>query len=117
MTETGDCSRKRAASSTIDGQPKTKRSGRSQGGLAAISRPVTADYGSDDGRIIGLKQQGYSDDYVAQKLIAEGRMRYVPKTVGSRWLRLRKVLERAEDERLDDEMTDWHVGEVCTTVV
>jgi len=36
----------------------------------------------------------------------------VPKTVGSRWLRLRKALEKAEEERLDDELSDWHAGEV-----
>jgi len=49
---------------------------------------------------------------VAARLIEENRIRYVPKTVGSRWLRLRKALEAAEDERLDDELSDWHVGEV-----
>ncbi|CAK1360229.1 hypothetical protein CB0940_06309 [Cercospora beticola] len=81
------------------------------GGVAAISKRINADYDSDDARIIELKQQSYSDEYVAAKLTEEGRIRYVPKTVGSRWLRLRKVLEKREDERLDDELSDWHVGE------
>lgn len=44
-------------------------------------------------------------------------MRYEPKTVGSRWLRLRKLLERIENERLDDELSDWHEGEVRTRVM
>ncbi|KAF2210615.1 hypothetical protein CERZMDRAFT_99232 [Cercospora zeae-maydis SCOH1-5] len=81
------------------------------GGIAAISKRICADYDSDDARIIELKQQSYSDEHVAAKLREEGRIRYVPKTVGSRWLRLRKVLEQREDERLDDELSDWHVGE------
>ncbi|KAI5360796.1 hypothetical protein Slin15195_G087120 [Septoria linicola] len=81
------------------------------GGLAAVSKRITADYDSDDARIIDLKQQSYSDEYVANKLREEGRTRYVGKTVGSRWLRLRKVLEERDDERLDDELSDWHVGE------
>lgn len=77
-----------------------------------MPKRIVADYDSDDGRIITLKQQGYSDEYVAQRLMDEGRVRYVPKTVGSRWLRLRKALQEAEDEKLDDELSDWHIGEV-----
>lgn len=85
--------------------------GRVFGGLAAVSKPVSANYDTDDARIIDLKQQGYPDEYVAGVLIEEGRMRYHSKTVGSRWLRLRKILEKYEDERLDDELSDWHIGE------
>jgi len=59
-----------------------------------------------------LKQVGYSDEYVVQKLIDEGRIRYQAKTVGSRWQRLKKVLDEVEEQRLDDEMSDWHEGEV-----
>ena len=81
-----------------------------------MPKRIVADYDSDDGRIITLKQQGYSDEYVAQRLMDEGRVRYVPKTVGSRWLRLRKALQEAEDEKLDDELSDWHVGEVWVPV-
>lgn len=87
-----------------------------QGGKAAVAKRIVADYDSDDGRIIDLKQQGYPDDFVAKKLVEEGRIRYVPKTVGSRWLRLRKALERAEEDKLDDELSDWHEGEVSLTL-
>ena len=59
-----------------------------------------------------LKQQGYGDDYVSAKLVEEGRMRYVPRTIGSRYLRLRKALEEREEYKLDDELSDWHLGEV-----
>lgn len=82
-----------------------------------MPKRIVADYDSDDGRIITLKQQGYSDEYVAQRLMDESRVRYVPKTVGSRWLRLRKALQEAEDEKLDDELSDWHVGEVRIPVL
>ncbi|KAM3421614.1 hypothetical protein BST61_g2001 [Cercospora zeina] len=94
---------------TNEDDPRSKP--RVLGGAAAISKRICADYDSDDARIIELKQQSYSDEHVAAKLREEGRIRYVPKTVGSRWLRLRKVLEQREDERLDDELSDWHVGE------
>jgi hypothetical protein len=82
------------------------------GGVAPLAKPITVDYDSDDGRIIDLKQQGYSDAQVADTLRQEGRTRYVDKTIGSRFLRIRKLLLAKEDEQLDDELSDWHVGEV-----
>lgn len=82
------------------------------GGKAAGPKPIKANYDADDARIVDLKQQGFSDEYVARKLRDEGRIRYVARTVGSRWLRIRKALEAKEEEILEDEMSDWHDGEV-----
>ena len=83
------------------------------GGKAPVPKRIDPDeIDSDDQRIITLKQHGYSDDHVAKKLIEEGRIRYVPKTINSRWLRLRKAADKKEDDRLDDELSDWHIGEV-----
>lgn len=95
--------------------PSKKKRGkvRAAGGVAPVSKPVTANYDSDDGRIIQLKQLGHSDEVVSSMLVDEGRIRYVPKTIGSRYQRLRRVVEDKEDERLDDELSDWHEGEVC----
>ncbi|KAK5117977.1 hypothetical protein LTR62_004021 [Meristemomyces frigidus] len=101
---------KRAASlATFDDGPEKRN--RVQGGKAAVPKKIEADYDSDDGRIVELKQQGYSDEFVRQKLIQENRIRYNAKTVGSRWLRIRKALAVAEEDRLDDELSDWHIGE------
>lgn len=77
-----------------------------------MAKRIRADYDSDDARIIELKQQSYTDDAVATKLAEEGRMRYKATTVGSRWARLKKLLEEKEDQKLDDELTDWHVEDV-----
>ncbi|TKA43810.1 hypothetical protein B0A54_05569 [Friedmanniomyces endolithicus] len=103
---------------THTGSPKesdrVRKSSRVVGGKAVLSKRVVVDYDSDDGRIITLKQQGFSDEYVSQKLIQEGRIRYQAKTVTSRWLRLRKALEAAENERMDDELSDWHEDDVST---
>ncbi|KAI7142238.1 hypothetical protein KC324_g16040 [Hortaea werneckii] len=109
-SQAGESSRQRSPTPSAAVQKGQKRV-RVRGGKAAVPKRIVADYDSDDGRIITLKQQGYSDEYVAQRLMDEGRVRYVPKTVGSRWLRLRKALQEAEDEKLDDELSDWHVGE------
>lgn len=59
-----------------------------------------------------MKQQGYSDQAVRDELIRQGRTRYDVKTIPSRWLRIRKVKQRAEEEALDDELEDWHEDEV-----
>ncbi|KAI7548422.1 hypothetical protein KC331_g4418 [Hortaea werneckii] len=109
-SQAGESSRQRSPTPSAAVHQGLKRV-RVRGGKAAVPKRIVADYDSDDGRIITLKQQGYSDEYVAQRLMDEGRVRYVPKTVGSRWLRLRKALQEAEDEKLDDELSDWHVGE------
>jgi hypothetical protein len=82
------------------------------GGKAAGPKPIKANYDADDARIVDLKQQGYSDEYVARRLADEGRIRYVGRTIGSRWLRIRKALEAKEEEILEDEFSDWHDGEV-----
>ncbi|KAM0721156.1 hypothetical protein Q7P37_003443 [Cladosporium fusiforme] len=81
------------------------------GGKAAGPKPIKANYDDDDARIVDLKQQGWSDEFVARKLAEEGRIRYVGRTVGSRWLRIRKALEAKEEEILEDNMSDWHDGE------
>ena len=66
--------------------------------------PVLLVYGPDTGLVTER----------ARKLAEEGRIRYVGRTVGSRWLRIRKALEAKEEEILEDEMSDWHDGEVCS---
>lgn len=83
------------------------------GGKAAGPKPIKANYDADDDRIVDLKQRGHTDREVAEKLAEEGRIRYVPRTVGSRWLRIRKALEAKEEELLEDEMSDWHDEQVC----
>ena len=85
---------------------------RVKGGKAPGPKPIRANYDTDDGRIVELKQMGHTDEQVAQRLINEGRVRYSARTVSSRWTRLRRALEAKEQEILDDELSDWHVGDV-----
>ena len=112
--QAGGLACKRAGSPlTQDEQPAKRGRIGIAGGKAATTKPISQDgYDTDDARIIALKQQGYSDERVAHMLIHEGRVRYVPKTVGSRWLRLRKVQAQHDEDKLDDELSDWHIGDV-----
>lgn len=55
--------------------------------------------------------KGFSDQIIADKLTMEGH-RILAKTVTGRWRRIRAAMEKDEEERMDDELSDWHVGEV-----
>ena len=109
--QTDQRSRKRLHSPSTQPEESSKRA-RILGGRPATNKKVTADYDTDDNRIRELKHQGYTNQQVVTKLIDEGRVRYVPAPVASRWMRIRKIDEKKEDDRLDDELSDWHVGEV-----
>ncbi|KAK6442162.1 hypothetical protein LTR95_001603 [Oleoguttula sp. CCFEE 5521] len=84
---------------------------RPDGTVVAGPRPIKRDCDSDDERLIQLKQMGHADTYVAAQLAKEGRVKYNARTISGRWQRIRKVLEKKEEEQLDDELTDWHEGE------
>lgn len=77
-----------------------------------MSKKVVADMDSDDEIIYSMKQNGYKDRDIRERLINEGRTRYHPKTISTRWARLKRCVEAHADELLDEELSDWHVGEV-----
>lgn len=89
-----------------------KKAVRTLGGKARVPKPVGSDYGSEDERIVDLKKQGYKDDYIANKLVEEGRQKWSAKRIQNRYAKLKKVVDRKEEERLDDELYDWCIGEV-----
>lgn len=83
-----------------------------EGGRPALAKKVTADLDSDDELIVRMKNAKYLEKDIAQRLIDEGRVAYNPKTIGTRWARLKKALEQRHDELLDAELSDWHEGDV-----
>lgn len=100
-----------------DNTPRKRRNSKSKtksgkAGNSTTKKADDSDYESGDKRIIELTQQGYKPDYIASKLAQEGKKGRTAKQVASRWLRLKKKVEAQEDQRLDDELSDWHLGEV-----
>ena len=83
------------------------------GGRPALAKKVTAEMDSDDELIVQMKQARYQEKDIAQRLIDEGH--YHPKTIGTRWARLKKVMQVRNDELLDADLTDWHEGDVLQT--
>ena len=83
-----------------------------EGGRPALHKRVVADMDSDDDLIVQMKQTRHTQQEIADRLKAEGRVVYNPKSIDGRWARLKKVLRDKNDELLDAEMTDWHEGDV-----
>jgi hypothetical protein len=82
------------------------------GDVFAEQRPITADIDSTDELIINMKDGGCSNEQISDKLKADGRVHYDKKTVGSRYLRIKAAIAERAEQRLDEELTDWHEGEV-----
>lgn len=91
---------------------KQKKRDRIPGGRAPGIKRIVADYDSEDQIIVNMKRSNYTDAQVVDRLVKDGRTKYDPKSINSRWQRIRKCLQDAEDELLDEELTDWHEDEV-----
>lgn len=83
-----------------------------EGGRPALAKKVVADMDSDDELIVQMKQTKHTEKEISDRLKAEGRTVYHSKTIGTRWARLKRVLQERNDELLDAELTDWHEGDV-----
>jgi hypothetical protein len=85
------------------------------GGRPATVKKITADMDSDDELIFAMKNAKYLEKDIAKRLADEGRMKYNAKTIGTRWARLKKAMAKRQDELLDQDLTDWHDGDVGST--
>ena len=82
-----------------------------RGGRPAVAKRVTADLDSDDELIVRMKEARFLEKDIAEALINQGRVAYNPKTIGTRWRRLKAVLQKRQDDMLDADLTDWHEGD------
>lgn len=85
---------------------------KTSGGRPALAKRVTADLDSDDELIVRMKNAKYLEKDIAQRLADEGRIKYNAKTIGTRLARIRRKLQERNDKLLDEELTDWHDGDV-----
>ena len=77
-----------------------------------MAKNISADLDSDDEIIVRMKNAKYKEKDIAQRLRDEGRTNYNAKTIGTRYARIQKKLQEKQDADLDDELTDWHDGDV-----
>lgn len=59
-----------------------------------------------------MKDAGHSNEAVQKKLVDEGRIKYVVKSIATRYGRIQRAFHKAETENLDEDLTDWHEGDV-----
>ncbi len=71
-----------------------------------------AELDSDDEIIFSMKNAKFLEKDIAKRLADEGRTVYNPKTIGTRWARLKKAMQAKQDKLLDEGLTDWHDGDV-----
>lgn len=87
------------------------RSHRTQGGRPAIAKKLTMDLDSDDDMIVRMKEANYAEKDIAKRLADADRITYNPKTIGTRWTRLRRALAQHQDDLLEADLADWHEGD------
>lgn len=76
-----------------------------------MAKKVTVDLDTDDRMIVRMKEAKYGEKDIARRLADEGRVSYNPKTIGTRWARLKKVLAQHQEYLLEADLTDWHDGD------
>lgn len=86
---------------------------RVNGGRAAVPKKVGADLDSEDEIIKQMKDNGETNDVVSKRLIERGGTRYDPKTIATRYARIKKTQFERDEVRRDDEFSDFHEDEVC----
>jgi hypothetical protein len=67
-----------------------------------------------DELILRMKQSNYNNKEIAAEIAkrSNGEITYDSKTVGTRHTRITQLVSKFAEKRLDDELTDWHEGEV-----
>lgn len=60
-----------------------------------------------------MKEARFLEKDIAKALVDRGYTAYNPKTIGTRWRRLKAALQRRQDEMLDADLSDWHDDDVC----
>lgn len=82
------------------------------GGYAPTDKPINIILDEEDQLIVDMKMAGYPDADVAQRLVEKGFTRYKPETISNRVVRIKKKSQEYMEKLLDEELSDWHEGEV-----
>lgn len=86
---------------------------RGHGNLVAYAKRVTADLDSDDELIMTMKEKGYSDQQIADRLKREGRTKYDRKSISTRVARIKWAQAARVDEMILEGYKEWQFEDVC----
>ncbi|KAF3049751.1 hypothetical protein E8E11_005365 [Didymella keratinophila] len=88
------------------------RRGREKGEcLPAYHKRVSATLDSDDELMLDMREKGYSDRQIAEKLAKDGRVRYDQKSISTRIMRIRLAQAENFDFLLQEGYKEWEFAD------
>lgn len=101
-----------AAPEQSNGSNRANKRVKVEGGRPAVSKKVKADMDSDDELLWRLKLAKWTEKEIHTRFLAEGRIGYCQKTIGTRYCRQKKVMKEHMDQLLEEGKAGWHEGDV-----
>jgi hypothetical protein len=80
--------------------------------LPAYHKRVSHELDSDDELMMEMREKGFSDRQIADKLAKDGRIRYDQKSISTRIMRIRLAQADNVDTLLKDGMKEWEFDDV-----
>lgn len=80
--------------------------------MPAYNKKVTADLDSDDELMLKMREKGYSDRQISEKLAKDGRVRYDQKSISTRIMRIRLAQAEKFDFLLREGIKEWEMEDV-----
>ncbi|OAL00728.1 hypothetical protein IQ06DRAFT_221242 [Phaeosphaeriaceae sp. SRC1lsM3a] len=81
--------------------------------LPAYHKRVSHELDSDDELMMAMRDKGYSDKAIAEKLKADGRVRYNEKSISTRIMRIREAQAKNVDFLLKEGYKEWEFEDDC----
>ena len=102
------------ASSRVPGTfgRRNRRKGES---LPAYHKRVSHELDSDDEMMMGMRERGFSDRQIADRLARDGRVRYDQKSISTRIMRIRLAQAENVDFLLREGYKEWEYDDVSYT--
>jgi hypothetical protein len=103
-----------ASTKTVSRVPgKFGRRDRSPGtdALSSYSKKITANLDSDDELIMNMRDKGFSDAQISDRLAKEGRVRYDRKSISTRIGRIKVAQGELVDQLLADRYKEWDMAD------
>ncbi|KAJ8117355.1 hypothetical protein OPT61_g1427 [Boeremia exigua] len=79
--------------------------------LPAYHKRVSADLNPDDKLMLEMRERGFSDRQIAEKLKKDGRTRYDQKTISTRIMRIRLAQAERFDILLQEGLEEWQMDD------
>ncbi|KAH4906921.1 hypothetical protein HBI80_077810 [Parastagonospora nodorum] len=81
--------------------------------LPAYHKRVSHELDSDDELMMEMREKGFSDRQISDKLAKDGRVRYDQKSISTRIMRIRLAQAGNVDTLLKDGMKEWEFDDDC----